>query len=263
MNYTVSNMVVRNQISPRPIYINITGSTGCTGSIGSTGSSIYSYTGPSYLGDTGSTGPTGMSISYTGDIGCTGDTGPNYIGDTGPIGYTGPVEQYNDITGSTGYTGISYYGPTGYTYTRDISFTLGTTSGSYILPPGDNNISFYDSTLNMLDPGIYYLTFSFTMNILSYSVFITLIDIYLTSYPTNQIYGIPQSLQNFITPSSTSGQYYYLSSVIECNGTIVFETDINTYIQINLLLNYSNASAVTNHSIEISNIKYNYTKLIQ
>ncbi len=62
MNYTVSNMVVRNQISPRPIFINIPTYTGYTGYVGSTGISIYGYTGPSYIGYTGSTGPTGKGI---------------------------------------------------------------------------------------------------------------------------------------------------------------------------------------------------------
>ncbi len=265
MNYTVSNMVVRNQISPRPIYINLPGYTGYTGQMGSTGSSIYSYTGPSYLGDTGSTGPTGLSISYTGDRGSTGDTGPIYIGDTGPLGYTGPVENYNNITGSTGYTGIAYYGPTGYAYTRDISFVMGTTFGLVLLPPGNNLIPIYDTTLPILDPGLYYLNFSFTMSIVTVSVYVSLIEVYLSSYQTSEILGIPQSLQNFMTTTTPSvlGQHYSVTSVIKYNGTIIFETTTNTNIQLNLLLNFVNNDSSTTSSVQISNINYNYTKLIQ
>lgn len=263
MNYTVSNMVVRNQISPRPIYINITGSTGYTGPIGPTGSSVDGLTGPSYLGDTGCTGPTGISIHYTGDTGYTGDIGPNCIGDTGPIGYTG-YQDIIDLTGLTGSTGMTYYGPTGYTYTRNLTFSNGTTSGSFLVAPGGDEISFYETAINKLNAGIHYLTFSFNMSIMA-NVYISLFEMYLND-PTGQIsgiIGIPQSLQNFITPSSTSGQYYISGSSQICTGTFVFKTNIKTVIQLNVSLSYTNEDLSTTETIEVSQLKFKYTNLIQ
>jgi len=268
MNFTVSNMVVRNQISPRPIYINRTGFTGYTGSIGPTGANIHGQTGPSCLGNTGCTGPTGLLIQYTGTTGYTGFTGQSYTGDTGPTGYTGSNQSITDLTGETGSTGIGYYGPTGYTYTRDINFISVPTSGTNTLAPGGDELSFYEYSINKLNAGIYYLTYSFTMTILNEPVIISLIEMYLND-PTNQIkgvIGIPQSLQTFMTPTNKEtpyGQYYYKGNIQVFNGLFVFETSIKTVVQLTLSLTYQNQDSSTNDNVQISNLTYSYTPLIQ
>ncbi len=263
MNYTVSNMVVRNQISPTPIYVNVDGYTGYTGPIGSTGMNVNGLTGPSYLGDTGCTGPTGLSILYTGITGYTGETGASYTGYTGPIGYTG-YQDLTDYTGSTGMTGSNYYGPTGYTYTRDINMELSIVTGTYTIAPNQLSSGIISLGGPNLNIGIYYLTFSFKIVTLG-NVYINLFEVHLDdeSGQISGIIGIPCSLQNYMLPVTSDGIYYESGIEQTCTGTFVFELSVKPALQMTLVLTYANEDLSTTENIEISNIKFNYTKLIQ
>jgi hypothetical protein len=266
MNFTVSNMVVRNQISPRPIYVNMTGFTGYTGSIGPTGANIHGQTGPSCLGNTGCTGPTGLFIQYTGTTGYTGFTGQSYTGDTGPTGYTGSNQSIIDLTGETGSTGIGYYGPTGYTYTRDINFiSSGSISGQYTLAPGGASYYFNQDGIYAISAGIYYAIYSLTITILNEPVIISSIFMTLSDQDGNLL-GVPQSLQNFMTPTNKEipyGQYYNTGNIQVFNGGFVFEITINTSVYFTFLIQYENLDGSTNNNVQVSNLICNYTKLIQ
>lgn len=260
MNFTVSNMIVRNQISPRPIYVNVPGKTGYTGPIGSTGTNLYGPTGPSYLGDTGCTGPTGIYFNYTGVTGKTGDTGPSYTGDTGPIGYTG-YRDVIDLTGYTGNTGSEYYGPTGYTYTRNIDYVVTPNLTDHYISPNDTNITIINST-SIISPGYYYATYNFNM-IISGNVYISTFEAYLQDSISLDMLGVPCTFQNQLLPISTDGIYYELG--IECtyNGTHVYQLTESTYVRLVLILTYTNQDQTTTPNILINNVILYNTNLIQ
>lgn len=260
MNFTVSNMIVRNQISPRPIYINIPGSTGYTGPIGSTGTSLYGPTGPSYLGDTGCTGPTGMYLNYTGATGKTGDTGPSYTGDTGPIGYTGYRDPI-DLTGYTGITGSEYYGPTGYSYTRNIDYVITPNLTDNNIQPNDTNPTIINAT-SIIPAGYYYATYKFNM-IISGNIYISRFEAYLQDSISLSMLGIPCTFQDQLLPITTDGIYY--ESGIECiyNGRNAYQLTESTYVRLVLILTYINEDESTTSNVVINNVILYNTNLIE
>jgi hypothetical protein len=267
MNVTVSNMVVRNQLSPQPLYVNVPGYSFYTGPTGYTGrnGTINDNKGPTYIGDTGCTGPTGMYINHTGITGHTGDTGPTYTGYTGPIGPTG----IQSVTGSTGDTGITGYiqdAPTGYAYTRDIDFISFTIPVSTMIPPTltDDNISISIGQLHELNIGIYYLTFSFDI-VTTGNLYVSLFETYLedNSAVKPQVYGTRCSLHNYILPVTTNGVYYESGIEETCTGIFMFETYTQITIFLELVLAYNNEDSSSTENVEVSNVKLKYTKLIQ
>ena len=128
------------------------GATGPQGSVGATGSQgSVGATGPA--GSVGATGPAG-SVGATGPQGVTGEvgaTGPQgvtgEVGATGPqgsVGATGP-QGIQGVTGEVGATGPQ--GSVGATGTQGIQGVTGATgtsptTGSWILSPGANTVSF-------------------------------------------------------------------------------------------------------------------------
>ena len=116
------------------------GATGPQGSVGATGSQgSVGATGPA--GSVGATGPAG-SVGATGPQGVTGEVGAT--GPQGSVGATGP-QGIQGVTGEVGATGPQ--GSVGATGTQGIQGVTGATgtsptTGSWILSPGANTVSF-------------------------------------------------------------------------------------------------------------------------
>lgn len=150
-----------------------TGTTGITGVTGSTGAT--GPTGPTgAVGATGSIGP----IGPTGATGPAGDTGPTgaegTVGDTGTTGPTGPTGPAG-VTGATGATGpIGPTGPQGPTGTAatidsilvDYDETQAVSAGSFvdlgsIINLTGTSLTFSaPDTVNLIEPGTYFIQFS-------------------------------------------------------------------------------------------------------
>lgn len=259
MNISVDNMVVRNQITPRPIWVNIPGSTGLTGQTGPTGPIGYGPTGPSYRGSTGPTGPTGLSINYTGITGYTGLTGPNGIGYTGSTGYTGA--NVIGTTGDTGMTGYNYYGPTGYGHTRTISFTENNTIISNIISPFQAFDKIILDTNETLTPNYYYLTFHFDLNVLTKNIYVLTLNAYLSDIDTN-VLTIYYALQQNILPITSAGIYYEAGTTCTCRGSFVFQLTSSTIIRLILQMTYYNEDRSTTINVTVSNAYTYYTPMI-
>lgn len=263
MNISVNNMVVRNQIAPNPVWINIPGPTGSTGYTGPTGITGYGPTGPSYIGDTGPTGPTGLSISYTGPIGYTGLTGPT--GDTGSTGFRGEFGNHSvtGITGVTGMTGITYYGPTGYIYTRDLSFQLTTNPTVKSIEPNTTNVYELMQT-DIVDAGYYYINYDFKLLIID-NTYVTRFECYLVYSYLSQLISvsIPITCQNPLLPVTTNGIYYEAGIQSTCTGNGIVKMDTTTNIILALLLLYTNESGNSNSNITITDVNIYCTKFIQ
>lgn len=242
-------MVVRNQIVPKPIWVNIPGPTGTTGMTGPTGPTGYGPTGPTNIGNTGPTGPTGLSLNKTGPNGDIGPTGP--IGDTGA---TGPYGQRGFIgvtgsTGSIGPQGYNNYGPTGYTYTRNIQNNNIVTTSYVYFSPNTNTSKIIISTL-VLDATYYYAEFIVKLSVIG-NIYISKFVATITDNQNN-IIGIPYSLQNYILPVTTQGVYYQSQTTYTCNGVISFLLSSNMSVHLSVLLDYTNEDGSTTQNAFIS-----------
>jgi hypothetical protein len=260
MNLTVNNMVVRNQIAPKPIWINLTGPTGPRGNTGPIGMINYGHTGPSYKGDTGPIGSTGFSMSYTGPTGDTGFKGPSYTGDTGPYGYTGIC--LTGITGDTGLSGYDYYGPTGYGITRNITYKddISTLSHTFSSSGVVNQSIFITS--ETLTENVYYLTFNFDMAVSSKNIYMSMFNAYVTDSNLNTL-TVQYALQDNFLPMTTSGIYYKSNTTSVCNGSFMFKLSSSSKIYLYVKMAYYLVNDLySSNNVTISNVNIQYYNLI-
>ncbi len=262
MNIHVSNIVVRNQIVPRPIWVNIPGPTGTTGCTGPTGLTGYGPTGPYLIGDTGPTGPIGITIRYTGSDGPTGMTGPNgETGSTGSYGIRGP-DADTGITGPAGIQGDNTIGPTGYAYSRTLyNFLSNETDNSVYLNTTDYNRLILTSSYT-LQPSIYYCMFTITLSVLD-NIYLSTYDVVLKSKTTSTSLGIPYSMHQTICPVTTQGVYYTASSNYIGNGTIIFEMTSADKIELYVNVSYTNLDGSSTSNVFIGKTTLTYVLLIQ
>lgn len=158
-----------------------TGPTGIsfTGLQGPAGASVTGPTGPAGAaipgptganGNTGLRGPTGASVTGPdGAIGPTGPTGPTNFGVTGSTGPTGPAGA--SVTGFTGPTGgypivfyASYEIPTQTSITANQTVTFSQETSNLVPPVGFSltTTTTPNDTINVVNPGIYSISFSLT-----------------------------------------------------------------------------------------------------
>lgn len=255
----VDNIVVRNMITPRPIWVNVPGPTGMTGPTGPTGMTGYGPTGPFTIGDTGPTGPTGLTINEFGPTGKTGDTGP--AGDsniTGPLGHQGPTGKVGP-TGLVGDQGSATVGPQGYTYSRDISVV--TQLG--VIVEITNTATPILSTI-VLDTGFYFATFTFTLKNVNTIIVSTFNATLVTkSIPSIRL-GVPYSLQSPLLsytydPSTyVNGVSYVSGTSYTCVGNFSFYLPFDSDITLILNFDYTPSTTVT-----VENIKLYYTPIMK
>lgn len=259
MNIHVNNMVVRNQLAPKPILIQKKTPISLTGMTGSVGGIVYGLTGPSYEGNTGCTGPTGMVTYVTGSTGYTGMTGVTGI--TGPVGIRGNQgsQSMTGSTGDTGITGYSYYGLTGYNYTRNINYTTSANSDDTSISPdtSENTILTVSTTI---DAGYYYSSYKFKM-VTTKNIYVTVFEAFIKNSDT--ILGIPCSLQHSSLPVTTDGIYYASGTTYVADGASIFQLTQSSPIELILLLTYTNEDGTITESVVINNVKLYYTKLIE
>lgn len=259
MNIHVSNIVVRNQIVPKPIWVNIPGPTGMQGTTGPTGLTGYGPTGPYVIGNTGPTGPTGLSFDYTGSNGYAGMLGPTGpTGDTGAYGPRGPTAP-EGITGENGDQGNNTIGPAGYTYSRNLSNITSNNSPSIVyLNTSDNRAIL--TTTSVLQPTIYYSTITITFSVLD-NIYVSKYEIYLKGVTTGVQLGIPYSMQQPILPVTTQGVYYNASTNYVGTGNIIFQTTIVEQVEVYINIEYTFENGTQQPFIQ--NVKMNYIPLIQ